>query len=121
MVKVISRDELLKLKSSEARLKVVDVLTRESYSKEHIEGAISLPLSEIEKRAAKILDKDDTIVVYCASFECQASTMAAEKLMAMGYKKVLDYKGGLKDYKAADLPLEGELPLKREKASCPFC
>ncbi len=56
-----------------------------------------------------MLKKDETIVVYCASFDCQASTNAAQKLLSMGYTDVLDYKGGLKEYKEAGLPMKGTL------------
>lgn len=109
MVTKITREELIKMMEGKERFKLVDVLTKESYEKEHIKGAISLPVDEIEKRADDMLKKDEKIVVYCASFECQASTNAAEKLQAMGFKNVLDYKGGLKDYKEIKRPLEGNL------------
>lgn len=109
MVKIISRDELMKMSPTSQKFKLVDVLEREHYEKEHLKGAISLPLNEIEKKANNLLKQDDLIVVYCASFQCQASTKAAEKLLSLGFKNVLDYKGGLKDYKEANLPLEGNL------------
>lgn len=115
MVKMIKKDEWQSWISEGRKFKVVDVLDKEHYKKEHIKGAISLPVSEIEAKAKTVLkDRDETIVVYCASSECQASTIAAKKLMAMGYKKVYDYKGGIKDYKEAGLPLEGSM---RESAS----
>lgn len=43
-------------------------------------------------------------VLYCWSFLCTASTTAARKLSAMGYR-VLDYKGGLKEWKEKGNPL----------------
>lgn len=109
MIKKITRDELMAMVSSGEKFKLVDVLDGAHYEKEHIKGAISLPVNDIDKKAEKMLKKDETILVYCASFECMASTNAAEKLKAMGYKNVLDYKGGLKDYKEANLPIEGSL------------
>lgn len=109
MFKKISREELMKMVSSGEKFKLVDVLDINHFEKEHIRGAISLPVNEIERKASQMLKKDETIVVYCASFDCQASTKAAEKLLSLGYKNVLDYKGGLKDYKEANLPLEGSL------------
>lgn len=118
MVKQISRQELLDLTSSGAKFKLVDVLEKDHYEKEHIGGAISLPLKDIEKKAGRFFKKDDLLIVYCASFECQTSIMAAEKLLAMGHKNVLDYKGGLKDYQEADLPLEGSLH-KESMQTCP--
>jgi rhodanese-related sulfurtransferase len=119
MIKIIKRDELMRMVSSGEKFKLVDVLDKGHYEKEHIKGAISLPLDEIEKKAGRMLKKDETIVVYCASFDCQASTKAAEKLLSMGYKNVLDYKGGLKDYKETGLPLEGSL--YERKVRCPSC
>lgn len=123
MSKKITRDELMRMISSGTKFKLVDVLDRSHFAKEHIQGAISLPVNEIEKKASKILKKEDSIVVYCASFDCQASTMAAEKLLSMGYKNVLDYKGGLKDYKEANLPLEGSLhkASPQETSTCHAC
>lgn len=109
MVKKITRDELMNMISSGERFKLVDVLDKAHYEREHIKGATSLPVNEIGKKAGKMLKKDEAIVVYCASFDCQASTNAAEKLFSMGYTNVLDYKGGLKDYKEAGLPMEGTL------------
>lgn len=109
MVKTINRDQLIKLMGSRVKFKLVDVLDREHYDKEHIKNAISLPLNEIDEKAEKLIDKKEKIIVYCASFECQASTKAVKKLQSLGYQDVLDYKGGLKDYKEAELALEGSL------------
>lgn len=120
MLKQITRDELLQMQSSGQEVKLVDVLEREHFVKEHIPGAISLPVNEIAEGASKTLNKGDTVVVYCASFDCQASTIAAEKLIALGYKNVWDYKGGLKDYKEANLPLEGSLHKKADEI-CTYC
>ncbi|MBF0384727.1 MAG: rhodanese-like domain-containing protein, partial [Candidatus Omnitrophica bacterium] len=68
-----------------------------------------------------ILKKDDQIITYCASSHCPASTMAADKLQKMGYKNVVDFKGGLEDYKKVNFPLErGGISHKREKI-CHSC
>ncbi len=109
MVRKITRDELMNIVSSGIRFALVDVLPEDHFKNEHIKGALSLPVGKIEKKAEGMLKKDDLIVTYCANFDCQASTLAAEKLMSLGYKNVLDYKGGLQDYKEANLPLEGSM------------
>ena len=124
MVKIINRDELMKMVKGDGKFKLVDVLDKAHFDMEHIKGAINLPVNEIDKDADKILkDKNEKIVTYCASFDCQASTNAANKLLTMGYKNVWDYKGGLKDYKEANLPLEGSLHAKASKVSstCSSC
>jgi rhodanese-related sulfurtransferase len=119
MIKKINREELMGMISSGEKFKLIDVLSRESFENEHIKGAISMPLEEIGRMAGKLFHKKDKIVVYCASFECQASTQAAEKLISFGFKNVMDYKGGLKDYKEAHLPLAGKM--HEEPAACPSC
>ncbi|MDD5595101.1 MAG: rhodanese-like domain-containing protein [Candidatus Omnitrophica bacterium] len=124
MLKTINRDELVRMMQSAERFRLIDVLPRESFEKEHIKGAISLPLAEIEKKAGRIFRKDEKIVVYCASFECHASTEAGEKFLALGFKNTWDYKGGLKDFKEGNLPLlEGSLHKKTAQAEqiCRSC
>ncbi len=120
MITKITRDELMQMINSREKFKLIDVLSRESFENEHIKGAISLPLEEIGRKAHKLLHKKDKIVTYCGNFDCPASTQAAEKLLAMGFKNVLDYKGGLKDYKEANLPLAGKVH-EQETMACPSC
>jgi rhodanese-related sulfurtransferase len=120
MVKQITRNELLEMINSKKKFTLVDALAKDNYFREHIKGAISLPLADIEQGITKNLNQDDLIVTYCANFECQASTKAAEKLVWLGYKNVLDYKGGLKDYKEAKLPMEGSFYMK-EGGESPAC
>ena len=97
-VKEIRYDQFMKIRNSCEKYVLLDVLSPESYNKGHIEGALSFPLETINKDTAKKnLSKDDSIVVYCGSFQCAASTGAAKKLSALGYD-ILDYKGGLKEW-----------------------
>jgi rhodanese-related sulfurtransferase len=64
----ITREELAARRSSGSIL-LVDVLPAESYRTEHIPGAVSLPLAEIETRASQVLpDRGAEIAVYCGSF-----------------------------------------------------
>lgn len=43
---------------------MVDVRSKESYDRQHIEGALSLPEDQIESRLDE-LDRERTIVLYC--------------------------------------------------------
>lgn len=104
-VSYISKETLQKLIVEKGdKLQIIDVLSPESYKNAHVKGAINIPLGELEAKR-KLIDKNKTIVVYCANFRCHASTMAAEKLTALGFKDVHDYKGGIKEWKEAGLPL----------------
>jgi rhodanese-related sulfurtransferase len=45
---------------------IIDVLPAQDYAKEHLPGAINLPIRRIEAEASRVLDRDRPIVVYCA-------------------------------------------------------
>jgi rhodanese-related sulfurtransferase len=44
---------------------IVEVLPREEYDDEHLPGAISIPVKELDRETAAQLDKGNPIVVYC--------------------------------------------------------
>ena len=84
---------------------LLDVRSKEDYAKEHIKGARSLPLEELE-RVKQLFKPADNIIVYCDSFVCSASSSAAKMLSGMGFTNVRDFKGGLREWKMNDLPVE---------------
>ena len=88
------------------RFTLLDVRPRSDYDKEHIKGARSLPLDEIEKKAGSMLSPDEDIIVYCDSFVCSASTSATKLLNRLGFRNVRDYKGGIREWKQAGQPTE---------------
>ena len=87
---------------------VVDVLNAGSYAAGHIQGSISMPADEIQGTASQRLpDRSARIIVYCAGFQCGASTAAARELRKMGYANVYDFKGGLEAWRELGGPIEG--------------
>jgi rhodanese-related sulfurtransferase len=106
MPTTITREALRAKMEAQETFILVDVLSPESYARGHLPGAINIPVSDVEREAPATLPEDAVIVVYCASFECQASPAAARKLEEMGYTSVTDYEGGLAAWKDADYPLE---------------
>lgn len=105
-VRAIGIEHLKRMLESGEPFTLLDVRSRSDYDKEHVKGARSLPLDEIESKARAMLKPDDDIIDYCDSFVCSASTSAAKILTRMGFKKVRDYKGGLREWKQAGLPTE---------------
>ncbi len=85
---------------------LVDVLGEDHFAEEHLPGAVNIPLDTIAEEATKQFDRDQEIVVYCASESCQASPKAAEKLEAMGFENVKDYEPGVKGWKQAGHDIE---------------
>ena len=63
MPETIGRDEVQRLVREGAQL--LDVLPAVTYRKEHLPGAINIPLKELDRAAAAGLDRDRPIVVYC--------------------------------------------------------
>ena len=88
---------------------VINALSAESFAKKHIPGTVNIPTDEVEERAETALpDTDMEIITYCAETDCPASMNAAKKLREMGYTNVTDFEAGLKGWKEAGFPLEGE-------------
>lgn len=46
------------------------------------------------------------IVTYCANSNCPKSKIAADKLKGLGYTNVLEFSGGIEEWKTAEYPLE---------------
>lgn len=75
---------------------ILDVRSREEYDQGHIPGAILIPDTEIEAKAADLLpDKDQLILVYCRSG--RRSKLAAQSLADLGYTNIREF-GGILDW-----------------------
>ncbi len=81
--------------SMEANAVLLDVRTPEEHKSGYLEGAVLLPLAELESKiSSKVPGKNTPIYIYCRSGR-RAGT-AVEKLKAMGYTDLHNL-GGLKD------------------------
>ena len=105
-IRFIPIEQLLEMMENKDDFKLVEVLSEDSYKDGHIPGAINIPVDKLEKENGKKLKKTDTIVVYCASYHCPASTNATKILLKMGYNKVFDFKGSKKTWVDAGFELE---------------
>ena len=75
---------------------ILDVRSREEYDQGHIPGAVLIPNTEIEAKAADLLpDKDQLILVYCRSG--RRSKLAAQSLADLGYTNIREF-GGILDW-----------------------
>jgi phage shock protein E len=77
-----------------AGAKIIDVRTPDEFADEHYENAINIPVNQIGARINEIGDKNQSIIVYCASGGRSAS--AAQILKTNGFKDVTNA-GGLGD------------------------
>lgn len=90
---------------------LVDARSAESFAKERIAGAVSLPLEEARKRAdLPLLDRvspDAVIVVYCNGFSCHDSMELGNLLIKGGFRSVYVFEGGLPEWRDAGYTVAG--------------
>ena len=67
MPRLTDRDGVQRLLAEGAQL--VEVLPRPEYEEEHITGAVSLPLKELNRETASQLDRTRPVVVYCNDYQ----------------------------------------------------
>ena len=66
--------------------RLVDVRSADEYAAGHIEGAVNIPVGELEAREAEVGPKDVPVVVYCRSGH--RADRAAKLLRGAGWKEV---------------------------------
>ncbi|MEM1136148.1 MAG: rhodanese-like domain-containing protein [Bacteroidota bacterium] len=82
----------------EEDIHLVDVRTYKEYQAGHIAGAIQVDISRNDFLAEmNKLDKSKPIVLYCAIGA--RSTAAMRKIKLMGFKEILNFKGGVREWK----------------------
>jgi rhodanese-related sulfurtransferase len=77
---------------------LINVLSKGRFDREHIPHSINIPLDELGDTDKRFV-RDKEIIVYCASWDCDASPRAAAELEKAGFSHVVDYEGGLRDWK----------------------
>jgi len=104
-VRTIDRDELVGMISRGEKFRLVMALNEWAFRAKHIPGSEHFNTPE---ELFSSLGPDDEIVVYCTSNDCHASIALYHALVDRGYGKVRRYSGGLTEWEASGLPLEGE-------------
>lgn len=84
---------------------LVNVLTPQDFLRERIPGSINIPRGR-EQEFEQRFDKSKELIVYCGSPQCPLSTQTAEELERRGFTNVIEYEGGMSDWKDAGNPIE---------------
>jgi len=98
---VDTRELIEKIKDDEVL--IIDVRPEEEYRCGHFQGAISIPLEDLEERIKQI-PRDKPIVAYCRGRFCILADKAVEILLNHGYK-VRRADDGVVEWKIAGLPV----------------
>ncbi len=86
---------------------LVDTLPPAAYDKGHLPGAIHIMSDNILDRASSLLpNREQVVVVYCASVNCKRAGRSAGRLESLGYSRVHHFEGGKREWIAAGFPLE---------------
>ena len=96
MYEQITAEQAKEIMDIENDFVILDTREQDEFDGGHIEGAILIPYTEIEKVAESVIaDKDKLILVYCRSG--RRSKIAAESLISLGYTNVKEF-GGIIDW-----------------------
>lgn len=99
----VSTANLVNLVNREGAL-VLDVRDKKDFGNGHISGAVHVPYSQLEDRAADFADKKaQPVVVVCKMG--QHSSAAGKKLKELGFENVRRLSGGMAEWNAAGLPV----------------
>lgn len=93
----VNTERVKELLSSDFRdgLVLLDVRQPDEYEEGHIEGAISIPLGQLEGRLAEV-DRSKAVLVIC--FSGFRSARAASTLVAAGFERVMNYARGMSSW-----------------------
>jgi rhodanese-related sulfurtransferase len=101
----LSPQDAVRLMNQGATL--LDVRSAEAFAAGHIRGARNLPAEQWADAGESLKRlKERPIVVYCERGSSAATAM--RRLSAQGFNKVLNLRGGISAWRAANLPLAHE-------------
>ncbi len=116
-VAIIEVDEVYKkIRKRKTNVVLIDVRSEDEFMKRHIKKAINIPYKKITENLPDRLPRDKEIIFYCSRSISPVSEYAVRRLLDMGYKKVVNMKGGFEEWKKKKYPLVPKKPYKsREK------
>ena len=83
---------------------LIDVRECDEWFSGHIPEAMHVPRGILERDIEKLItNKEEPLVLYCGGG--YRSALACDNLQKMGYKNVKSLKGGIRDWKKAQLPI----------------
>jgi len=90
---------------------IVDARSPDLFAMGSIDGALSLPLVDIDAFLPDFLarvDKEQVIITFCSGFGCPDSFDLGVLLIELGYQDVRVFEGGYPEWRDAGLPVAGE-------------
>ena len=101
-LETVPREELLR-RVRDGSVVVIDVRPPEEYRAGHIDGALSVPLDQLDRRLRELPARKE-VVAYCRGPYCLMAYSAVEKLRAKG-RRARRLVEGFPEWRAAGLPV----------------
>lgn len=90
---------------SEHKAVIIDVREEDEWQQQHIEGAVHLPLGQLNTHLKDLeVYKNTAIITQCRSGKRSAA--ALEILKAAGFTRVYNMEGGIQAWEKAGLPMK---------------
>ena len=116
-IKLVSVGEVKSLwdrrqRGSETAALLVDPRPAKAFAASRISGARNVPLPHIDPKGDRdpLIERFDNIVVYGDDPGSATARGMAKRLLAVGYKHIRFFAGGLKEWKARGYPTEDAPP-----------
>jgi rhodanese-related sulfurtransferase len=116
-MKTIAARDLRKMRDAEEEFLLVNTLPADKFPQTKIPEAVNIPqdasdfAAQVEKQAG---GKNRTVVVYCASDQCDSSTRGADKLQNAGFTNVYDFADGYAGWQQSNKEKEGGRKAKED-------
>lgn len=100
-MKEIRTQELYKLMQTSKDFILLDCRGVDYFNWEHLPDAVNLRWKYVDERAPQLLpSKDQLIITSCDGFTCNSSIRCYKSLVKLGYTNLVEYSGGVADWKA---------------------
>ena len=109
-VVIVSAEEAIDMILASPELLVIDSRKKTEYLKGHIEGSINILNTQLEREELERIapDKTKAILFYCNGTRCLRSADSIKKAKSWGYKKLIWFRGGWKEWTEKRLPVVTE-------------
>jgi len=91
--------EMLNNPKPKHRTILIDVRSKDKYVQGHIPKALNIPIQDLVWQDPRLMEAKN-LVVYAGGWTDYRSPAAAKKLLALGYKNVFDFRGGIETWQA---------------------
>ncbi len=104
-IEEIGVSDLSSMQKNKVEFILIDVRENDEWFSGHIPEAVHVPRGILERDIEKLItNKEEPLILYCAGG--YRSALACDNLQKMGYRDVKSLKGGIRDWKEAQLPID---------------